>query len=124
LVEISPHAEPPVCKILDYGKYKFQAQKRKAEAKKKQKITELKEIKIRPGIEENDYQIKLRKMKEFLGDENKVKVTLRFRGREMSHREFGIQLLKRISADLEELCKIEAAAKLEGRQMVMVLGPK
>lgn len=124
LVEISPNAVPPVCKILDFGKYKYELQKRKAEAKKKQKVIEIKEIKIRPGIDDNDYQVKLRSANRFLEDGDKVKVTLRFRGREMSHQELGLEVLNRMRDDLAELAKVELSPKLEGRQMVMVLVPR
>lgn len=124
LVEVSPNAEPPVCKILDYGKYKYEVQKKKNEAKKKQKVVEVKEIKLRPGIDENDYQVKMRAMIRFLGEGDKVKVTLRFRGREMTHMEIGQKVLERVQADLDSLVKVEQSAKMEGRQMVMVLAPK
>ena len=124
LVEIQPNASPPVCKILDYGKYKYQAQKRASEARKKQKVIEVKEIKLRPNIDSHDYDVKMRAMKKFLDAGDKVKVTLRFRGREMAHAELGTQLLDRVKGDIDELAKIEAQPKLEGRQMVMVLAPK
>ncbi len=124
LVEISPNAVPPVCKILDYGKYKYEVQKRKAEAKKKQTVIEIKEIKIRPGIDENDYQVKLRNAIRFLEDGDKVKVTLRFRGREMSHQELGVQVLDRFREDLAHLSKVEQNPKMEGKQMIMVLVTK
>lgn len=124
LVEISPTAEPPVCKIIDYGKFKYEAQKRAAEARKKQKIIELKEIKMRPGIDDHDYEVKLKQMRSFLGEGDKVKVTLRFRGREMAHQELGLVLLDRVRADLGELAKVEQFPKMEGRQMTMVVAAK
>ncbi len=124
LVEISPNTDPPVCKIIDYGKYKFEMQKKQSEMRKKQKVIEVKEVKIRPMIEENDYQVKLRSMRRFLDDGNKVKITMRFRGREMRHRESGEKVLNRIRKDLGETIKIELEPKLEGRQMVMVVTPR
>lgn len=123
LVEVSPNAEPPVCKILNYGKYKYEMQKKAAEAKKKQKVIEIKEIKIRPTIEEHDYEVKLRNAKRFLEDEDKVKVTLRLRGREMAHIDLAMQVLQRFKADLAELAKVEQEPKLEGKQAVMMLVP-
>ena len=123
LVEISPNTDPPVCKILDYGKYKYEAQKRKNEAKKKQKTIDVKEIKLRPNIDEHDYQVKLRKIFEFLNSGDKVKVTMRYRGREMAHQQIGIDVLGRVKTDTEEKSKIELEPKLEGRQMIMVLAP-
>lgn len=123
LVEVSPNASPPVCKISDYGKYKYQAQKKKSEAKKKQKIVELKEIQIRPTIGENDYQVKLRNAKRFIADENKVKVTLRFRGRQITHQEVGMKLLMRFKEDVADIAKVDQEPKLEGRQMMMVISP-
>ena len=123
LVEISPNTDPPVCKILDYGKYKYEAQKRKNEAKKKQKTIDVKEIKLRPNIDEHDYQVKLRKIFEFLDSGDKVKVTMRYRGREMAHQQIGIDVLGRVKKDTEEKSKIELEPKLEGRQMIMVLAP-
>ncbi len=123
LVEISPNTDPPVCKILDYGKYKYEAQKRKNEAKKKQKTIDVKEIKLRPNIDEHDYQVKLRKIFEFLDSGDKVKVTMRYRGREMAHQQIGIDVLGRVKTDTEEKSKIEFEPKLEGRQMIMVLAP-
>lgn len=123
LVEVSPNAKPPVCKILDYGKYKYEQQKRAQEAKKKQKIVETKEIKLRPGIEEHDYQTKMRKVFEFIEKENKVKITMRFRGREMAHQEFGMRVLERIKEETKEVAKVDLQPKLEGRQMMMVLSP-
>ena len=124
LVEIQPNAEPPVCKILDYGKYKFQAQKRASEARKKQKVIEVKEIKLRPNIDSHDYDVKMRAVRKFLDGGDKVKVTLRFRGREMAHIELGAKLLERVRRDVDEFAKVEAMPKMEGRQMIMVLGPK
>lgn len=124
LVEVSPEAKPPVCRIMDFGKYKFQQSKRKAAARKKQKQVQLKEIKFRPGTEEADYQVKLRSLMRFLENGDKAKVTLRFRGREMAHPELGLQLMERIQTDLVEHGIVEQRAKLEGRQMVMVIGPK
>ena len=123
LVEISPNTDPPVCKILDFGKYKYEAQKRKNEAKKKQKTIDVKEIKLRPNIDEHDYQVKLRKIFEFLDSGDKVKVTMRSRGREMAHQQIGIDVLGRVKTDTEEKSKIELEPKLEGRQMIMVLAP-
>jgi translation initiation factor IF-3 len=124
LVEISPNADPPVCRIMNFGKFQFEQNKKLQAAKKKQKQIQVKEIKFRPGTEEGDYQVKLKSLKKFLEEGNKTKVTLRFRGREMTHRELGMDLLKRIETDLEELALVEQFPKLEGRQMVMVLGPK
>ena len=124
LVEISPNADPPVCKILDYGKYKYEAQKKKNEAKKKQKIIDVKEIKLRPNIDDHDYDVKMRNMRRFIGDGDKVKVTLRFRGREMAHQELGVDVLNRVKADTNEIAKVEQEAKMEGRQMVMVMAPR
>ncbi len=124
LVELSPDAKPPVCRIMDYGKFRFQQSKRKAAAKKKQKQVQIKEVKIRPATEEGDYQVKLRNMIRFLSDGDKVKVTLRFRGREMTHPELGMALLERIMNDLTEHGVVEQRPKFEGRQMVMVVGPK
>ena len=123
LVEISPNTDPPVCKILDYGKYKYEAQKRKNEAKKKQKTIDVKEIKLRPNIDEHDYQVKLRKIFEFLDSGDKVKVTMRYRGREMAHQQIGIDVLGRVKTDTEENYKIELETKLECRQMIMFLSP-
>jgi len=124
LVEVSPTAKPPVCRIMDYGKYLFEERKKRQIAKKKQKQIQVKEVKFRPGTEEGDYQIKLRNLIRFLNDGNKAKVTLRFRGREMAHQELGRKLLKRIEQDLAELGTVEQFPKLEGRQMVMVIAPK
>lgn len=124
LVEIAADAEPPVCRIMDYGKHIFEEKKRQTEARKKQKQTQVKELKIRPGTEEGDYQVKLRNLKRFLEDGDKAKVTLRFRGREMAHQDIGLEMMRRIENDLEEFAVVEQAAKIEGRQMVMVLTPK
>lgn len=124
LVEISPNADPPVCKVMDYGKYQFEQNKKLQAAKKKQKQIQIKEIKFRPGTEEGDYQVKLRSLIKFLNDGDKTKITVRFKGRELSHRELGMDLLKRIETDLEEIAAVEQFPKLEGRQMVMVMGPK
>ncbi|WP_083831909.1 translation initiation factor IF-3 [Azoarcus olearius] len=124
LVEIAPMAKPPVCKIMDFGKFKYQEQKKAHEARLKQKQVQVKEVKLRPGTDENDYQIKLRNLKRFLEEGDKCKVTLRFRGREMAHQEFGLRQLERIKADLEELGQVEQMPKMEGRQMIMVIAPK
>ena len=124
LLEISPNADPPVVKILDFGKYKYEAQKKKNEARKKQKVIEIKEIKVRPNIDENDYQVKLRAMKSFIGEGDKVKVTLRFRGREMAHQEIGVRVLERIKNEMDPLSKVEQMPRMENRQMVMVLTPR
>jgi translation initiation factor IF-3 len=124
LLEISPNADPPVVKILDYGKFKYEAQKKKNEAKKKQKVIEIKEIKVRPNIDENDYQVKMRAMKSFIEEGDKVKVTLRFRGREMAHQDIGVKVLERIRSEMDTLTKVEQMPKMENRQMVMVLSPR
>ena len=124
LVEVSPEAKPPVCRIMDFGKFKFQTSKRKAAARKKQKQIQIKEIKLRPATEEADYQVKLRNINKFLEQGDKSKITIRFRGREMSHPELGMQLLHRMVSDLTELGVVEQHPKFEGRQIVMVLGPK
>ncbi|MEE4236026.1 MAG: translation initiation factor IF-3 [Anderseniella sp.] len=124
LVEVSPNAEPPVCKIMDYGKYKYQAQKKANEARKKQKVIEVKEIKLRPGIDTHDYEVKMRAMKRFFEEGDKVKVTMRFRGREMAHTELGFDLLQKVKADTEEIAKVEFEPKMEGRQMIMILAPR
>jgi translation initiation factor IF-3 len=124
LVEVAPTADPPVCRVMDFGKYLFEQNKKAQSAKRKQKQVHVKEIKFRPGTDEGDYQIKLRKLVEFLENGDKTKVTLRFRGREMAHKELGAQLLARVRADLEEYGSVEQMPQLEGRQMVMVIGPK
>ncbi|WP_159710618.1 translation initiation factor IF-3 [Geminicoccus flavidas] len=123
LVEVSPTARPPVCKILDYGKFKYEAQKKAAEARKKQKVIEVKEIKLRPGIDDNDYSIKMRKVREFLSEGDKVKVTMRFRGREMAHQHLGMDVLTKVRDEVVDLGKVEQMPRLEGRQMVMVMAP-
>ncbi|EXI88057.1 MAG: Translation initiation factor IF-3 [Candidatus Accumulibacter regalis] len=123
LVEIAPMARPPVCRIVDFGKFKYQEQKRQHEQRQKQKQVQVKEVKFRPGTDENDYQIKLRNMTRFLEEEDKVKVTLRFRGREMAHQDIGMRQIERIRADLQEMAVVEQMPKMEGRQMVMVLTP-
>ena len=124
LVEVSPNANPPVCKIIDYGKFKYQLQKKQAEAKKKQKTFEVKEVKIRPGIEEHDYGVKLKSIQRFLNDGDKVKITLRFRGREMIYHQKGMEVLKKLESAVKSLAKIEQLPKLEGRQMTMVVAPR
>lgn len=123
LIEVSPNAEPPVCKVLDYGKFKFQEQKRLAEARKKQKIVEVKELKIRPTTEEHDYQVKLKAANRFIDDGNKVKFSMRFRGREITHHDIGRKLMERIIDDMGEKAKVELRPKIEGRQMLMILVP-
>ncbi|MBV1706639.1 MAG: translation initiation factor IF-3 [Hyphomicrobiales bacterium] len=124
LVEIVPNATPPVCKILDYGKFRFNEQKKLAEARKKQKVVEIKEIKLRPGIDDHDYETKMKAVKRFFEEGDKVKVTMRFRGREMAHQDIGYRLLERVKAETLQLAKVEAEPMLEGRQMIMVLSPK
>jgi len=124
LVEISPTADPPVAKVLDYGKFRYQEQKKASENRKKQKVIDVKEIKMRPGIEDHDYQVKVRNMRRFFEDGDKVKVTLRFRGREMAHQDLGMKVLDRVREEMEEIAKVEQAPKLEGRQMTMVMAPK
>ena len=123
LVEISPNATPPVCKIMDYGKYKYEQQKREAEARKKQKIIEVKEVKFRPNTDTHDYDVKMRNVLKFLEKGDKVKVTLRFRGREMAHQDLGRELLNRVAEDVKDVGKVENMPKMEGRQMIMVIGP-
>ncbi|WP_439579502.1 translation initiation factor IF-3 [Elioraea sp.] len=124
LVEISPNADPPVCKILDFGKYKYEQQKKKNEAKKKQKVVEIKEIKIRPNIDDHDYDVKMRQAKSFIGEGDKVKVTLRFRGRELAHVDLGMRVLERVKGELDEIAKVEQMPRMENRQMIMVLTPR
>ncbi len=124
LVEISPNAEPPVCKVLDYGKYKYEMQKKAAEARKKQKVIELKEIKLRPTIDDHDFAIKMKSAKAFLAEGDKVKITLRFRGREMAHQEVAYQVIAKVRAELDSLSKVESEPSFEGRQMVMILAAK
>ena len=121
---ISPNAEPPVCKLLDFGKYKYQEQKKQAEARKRQKVVEVKEIKLRPMIDDHDYDVKMRSMVRFFEEGDKVKVTLRFRGREMAHQELGVELLNRVKDDTGKIAKVEMDARMEGRQMVMILAPR
>jgi len=124
LVEISPNAEPPVCKVLDFGKYKYELQKKENEARKKQKVIEIKEIKMRPGIDDHDYDVKMRAMQRFIAEGDKVKITLRFRGREMVHQDLGAKVLERVRADMGEAIKVEQTPKMEGRQMTMVIAPR
>ncbi|WP_096171991.1 translation initiation factor IF-3 [Cohaesibacter sp. ES.047] len=124
LVEISPNAKPPVCKIMDYGRYKYQAQKKAAEARKKQKVVDVKEVKMRPNIDTHDYEVKMRGANRFLDEGDKVKFTLRFRGREMAHQNLGMELLQRVKAELAERTKVELEPRLEGRQMIMIVAPK
>ena len=124
LVEVSPEAKPPVVKLMDYGKYKYEQQKKAAEARKKQKVIEIKEIKMRPTIDDHDYDVKMRAMKRFFEEGDKVKITLRYRGREMAHQEIGTKLLDKVKADVAEYAKVEQDAKFEGRQVVMVLAPR
>lgn len=121
LVEVSPNADPPVCKILDYGKFKYEAQKKKSEARKKQKVIEVKEIKMRPSIDEHDYQVKMRSMRRFIEEGDKVKVTIRFRGRELAHQDLGLKVLERVRGDLDSIIEVEQLPKVEGRQMIMVI---
>ena len=124
LVEIAPNADPPVCKILDFGKYKYEEQKKKNEARKKQRIIEVKEIKLRPSIDDHDYDVKMRSMVKFIEEGDKVKVTMRFRGRELAHQELGMDVLVRVKDDLDEIAKVEQMPRMEGRQMTMVVSPK
>lgn len=124
LVEVSPNADPPVCKILDFGKFKYEAQKKKNEAKKKQKVIEVKEIKMRPGIDDHDYDVKMRSIVRFIEEGDKVKVTLRFRGREMAHQNLGMKVLEKVRDQVEEMAKVEQFPKMEGRLMTMVIAPR
>ena len=124
LVEVSPKANPPVCKIIDYGKYKYRVQKKQAEARKKQKIFEVKEVKLRPGIEDHDYGVKLKSIQRFLGDGDKVKITLRFKGREMAYQQRGMEILKKLETAIEQVAKIEQVPTLEGKHMIMVVAPR
>jgi len=124
LVEVSPNAAPPVCKILDYGKFKYEAQKKAAEARKKQKVVVLKEIKLRPTIDPHDFGIKMKHARKFLEEGDKVKITLRFRGREMSHLQLGMEIMTKVKAELQDICKVESEARVDGRQAVMVIGPQ
>lgn len=124
LVEIAPNATPPVCRLMDYGKFRYQEQKRQQEARAKQKVVQLKEVKFRPATDEGDYNVKLRNVRRFIEEGDKVKVSLRFRGREMAHQELGMRVLERVRDDVEEICQVESFPRLEGRQMVMVLAPR
>ncbi len=124
LVEIAPNSVPPVCKLLDFGRFKYQSQKKAAEARKNQKVVEIKEVKLRPGIDDHDYDVKLKQSRRFFEDGDKVKVTLRFRGREMAHQDLGLQVLDRMRADTSDVAKVEAEPKLEGKQMIMILAPR
>jgi translation initiation factor IF-3 len=124
LVEVAGNADPPVCKILDYGKYKYEEQKKKNEARKKQKVIEVKEIKLRPGIDDHDYDVKMRAMKGFIEEGDKVKITMRFRGRELAHQDLGMNVLMRVRNELDEIAKVEQFPKMEGKQMTMVMSPK
>ena len=124
LVEVSPNADPPVCKIIDYGKYKYEAQKKANEARKKQKVIEVKEIKMRPGIDHHDYQVKMKSVRKFLTHGDKVKMTIRFRGREMAHQDLGLQVLRRVREEIEKVAKVEQFPKTEGRMMTMVIAPR
>ena len=123
LVEVSPNADPPVCKILNYGKYKFEEQKKRAEIRKKQKIIEIKEIQLRPGIDAHDFEVKMRSARKFIEAGDKLKVTLRFRGRELSHQQLGVDILNKVKTTLEDIAKVEQHPKLEGKRMIMVMGP-
>lgn len=124
LVEVAAQADPPVCKILDYGKFKYENQKKRNEAKKKQKVIDVKEVKMRPNIDDHDYDVKKKAMVRFIGDGDKVKVTMRFRGREMAHQDIGMKVLERVRVDLDEIAKVEQMPRLEGRQMIMVMAPR
>jgi translation initiation factor IF-3 len=124
LVEIAPNSTPPVCKVLDYGKFKFNEQKKAAEARKKQKTVEVKEIKLRPGIDDHDYEVKMKAVRRFFEEGDKVKITLRFRGREMAHQDLGMKLLDRVKAEMADVSKVESEPMLEGRQMIMVMAPR
>ena len=124
LVEVSPNADPPVCKIIDYGKYKYEAQKKANEARKKQKVIDVKEIKMRPGIDDHDYQVKMKSVRKFLTHGDKVKMTIRFRGREMAHQDLGLQVLRRVQEEIEKVAKVEQFPKTEGRMMTMVIAPR
>jgi translation initiation factor IF-3 len=123
LVEVSPNADPPVCKILDYGKYKFEEQKKRAEIRKKQKVIEIKEIQLRPGIDKHDFEVKMRSARKFIEEGDKLKVTLRFRGRELAHQELGMDVLNRVKDSLQDIAKVEQFPKLEGKRVIMVMGP-
>lgn len=124
LVEIAPNSAPPVCKLLDYGRFKYQSQKKAAEARKNQKVVEIKEVKLRPGIDDHDYDVKMKQSRRFFEEGDKVKITLRFRGREMAHQDLGIQLLDRVRQDVGDLAKVESEPRLEGKQMIMILAPR
>lgn len=124
LVEIAPQSVPPVCKLLDYGRFKYQSQKKAAEARKNQKIVEIKEVKLRPGIDDHDYEVKMKQSRRFFEDGDKVKITLRFRGREMAHQGLGLQLLDRVKAEIADVAKVESEPRLEGKQMTMILAPR
>jgi translation initiation factor IF-3 len=124
LVEIAPQSVPPVCKLLDYGRFKYQSQKKAAEARKNQKIVEIKEVKLRPGIDDHDYDVKMKQSRRFFEDGDKVKITLRFRGREMAHQGLGLQLLDRVKAEIADVAKVESEPRLEGKQMTMILAPR
>lgn len=124
LVEIAPNSVPPVCKLLDYGRFKYQSQKKAAEARKNQKIVEIKEVKLRPGIDDHDYDVKMKQSRRFFEEGDKVKITLRFRGREMAHQDLGIQLLDRVRQDVGDIAKVESEPRLEGKQMIMILAPR
>jgi translation initiation factor IF-3 len=124
LVEIAPQAVPPVCKLLDFGRFKYQAQKKAAEARKNQKVVEIKEVKLRPGIDDHDYEVKMRQSRQFFEDGDKVKITLRFRGREMAHQDLGVQLLERVKTEIGDVAKVESEPRLEGKQMIMILAPR
>lgn len=124
LVEIAPQSVPPVCKLLDFGRFKYQSQKKAAEARKNQKIVEIKEVKLRPGIDDHDYEVKMKQSRKFFEEGDKVKITLRFRGREMAHQDLGIQLLDRVRADVGDIAKVESEPRLEGKQMIMILAPR
>lgn len=124
LVEIAPNSVPPVCKLLDYGRFKYQSQKKAAEARKNQKVVEIKEVKLRPGIDDHDYDVKMKQSRKFFEDGDKVKITLRFRGREMAHQDLGIQVLDRVRTDVADVAKVESEPRLEGKQMIMILAPR
>lgn len=124
LVEIAPNSTPPVCKLLDYGRFKYQSQKKAAETRKNQKIVEIKEVKLRPGIDDHDYDVKMKQSRKFFEDGDKVKITLRFRGREMAHQDLGVQLLDRVRQDVGDIAKVESEPRLEGKQMIMILAPR
>jgi translation initiation factor IF-3 len=124
LVEIAPNSVPPVCKLLDYGRFKYQSQKKAAEARKNQKVVEIKEVKLRPGIDDHDYDVKMKQSRKFFEEGDKVKITLRFRGREMAHQDLGIQVLDRVRTDVADVAKVESEPRLEGKQMIMILAPR